>query len=440
MVLKSTSNSSHAQRVIAAIAGFLCVLTGFLASAIGQDTAVPSKSDQPKSASFQPLGAPDYAKMTGFIEHANLPLEQPEVLWKTTSEVQRNGQFVARPLTNAVVADGVLYFGDDSGGLVAYEIKSASELWTHAHGSRISATPSVDRDFVYFGSPNGVTALGRKDGQVAWHYQIEHGASEATPIPIGDRLYLSGYDGHAYCLDRKSGEVQWKHDFISDAPEDPPDFPGARARFQQILARPNGSASNGELFIQSVFDQSRVVAIDCQTGKRKWSFQAKGWIGPAPTIAGERVFVVSQDKNLYCLDLSNGKVKWQYTTPSWLASQVAVYDGQVYLPHHRSRLFQLNAETGQLIRIMEPPDEKLRDGAVYSFPIIANKTAYFACGNGWLFAFDIETGNLRWQLQPSEHSELFTNPVTDGRHIFVTSRRNLQKAGEDAIFVIGIEP
>ncbi len=390
---------------------------------------------------LQAADLPDYSKISGFVENAKLPTKPPEVLWKVISEqADENGKVTMHAVTDPVVADGILYFGDDAGNLMAVSLKNQTELWNHRHGSRISTTPSVDRDFVYFGSKSGITALRRDNGDIAWTHNIGQGANEATPIPIGESVFASGYDGKSYCLNRANGKVIWEHDFVEDAPEDQPGFPGANARMQNTAARPNGSACDGKLFIQCVFDQSRVIAVDCATGKRSWSFQAGGWIRPAPTIVGDRVYVVSQDKHLYCLDRTNGNLVWKYQTPSWLASRVAIHEGKVYLPHHQSRLYQLEAESGKLIRIMEPPDEADRKGAVYSFPIIANQTAYFACGgNGQLFAFDIESGELRWNLCPSENSELFTDPATDGRRIFVTSRPS-KKGGENAIFAIGIEP
>lgn len=400
--------------------------------------SLPLSAEDQKSGS---ASVPDYTRISGFVD-ARFPTEQPAALWKVVSETtDANGQVTAHELTDAVVADDVLYFGDDAGNFTAYSLKQGAALWTTEHGFRIATKPSVDDDFVYFGSEVGITALRRSDGVEAWTYTIEHGAGESTPIPVGRHVFASGYDGRAYCLNCKTGETVWEHDFVDDAPEDPePEFAGERARFQNIAARPNGSACDGELFIQSVFDQSRVIALDCTTGERRWTFQAKGWISPAPTIAGDRVYVASQDKHLYCLDRTTGNVVWKFKSPSWLASQAAVHEGKVYLPHHGARLYQLDADSGELLRAFEPTEEADRTGSVYSFPLIASQTVCFASGAGQLFAFDIKSGQLTWKTRPSEGSELFSSPVTDGKRIFVTSRKSDPKNGEEAIWAIGWEP
>ncbi len=279
-------------------------------------------------AALDPEPAPaDPKAVTGFIADSHLPTDRAAVLWTFKSE---------SPLSDSVVAGGRVYFSDRTGQIFALDAKDGSKVWTYKQAAETGFVPSVDDDQLYFGSDKGISAIRRSSGELIWEHPIAQGAGETTPLPVGERVFGSGYDGKAYALDRDTGEVVWEHDFVSDAPEDRPSFPGSKARFGKILARPNGSACDGHLFIQCVFDQSRVIALDCQTGEMRWEFQAEGWISPAPTIAGGRVYVVSQDQYLYCLELSSGKLLWQFKGPGWLASRVAVHDG-IVLPARTPR-------------------------------------------------------------------------------------------------------
>jgi outer membrane protein assembly factor BamB len=394
----------------------------------------------------QHLGVPDYTKITGYYENVSLPVEEPVVLWKFLSEtyVDHDGKKKMVGLGDPVVADGVVYFGDDRGRLFALKCEDGTRIWTIRHestltdGERISGTPSVDKDHVYFTSEAGVVAVKRSDGNAVWHLPIQEGAGESTPLPIGDRVYVSAYDGYTYALNRMNGEIIWKHNMVQDAPSDlaNPEFAGQRARLGDRPARPRGSASDGKIFVQSIFDQSRVIAVDCATGDRRWSFRAEGWID-YPVIANDRVFVGSQDKYLYCLNRDNGELFWKFEAPTWLASPVAVHEGRVYLPCHRGRMFQLDAMSGELLHKFEPVDEEDRDTMVYSFPVITSDTLYWAFGKGQLYAVDYSNWQLRWKLRPNEPSELFSNPATDGQRIFVTSRQDINDGGECAMLVIG---
>ena len=387
----------------------------------------PPRQEQRASSDEIPLGVPDYSKLSGSILAAKPPLENPEVLWKYAS---------VSPVTDLTVASGIVYFATEKGQVVALRASDGSSVWKHEHGSRITMEPSVDNAHVYFASEKGVTALNREFGALAWHYFMPLGAGETTPIPIDDRVFASSYDGNTYALSRDTGAVLWKHSLLADAPADQPGFDGKRARFQNILARPCGIASDGKMVVQCVFDQSRAVALDCTAGKRLWTFQTGGWVR-TPTIVEGKVFVPSQDKQLYCLDPSTGKLIWEFETPSWLGSAAALHEGVVYLPHHRGRLYRISAKSGEQLGLFEPEDVADRTGHGSSFALIANETAYFANSNGLLYAVDVNSGKLRWKFRPAGVSRSYTSPVTDGRRVFVTSGKDLDGSGEYAVLAIG---
>jgi outer membrane protein assembly factor BamB len=424
------------------VVALLLVACGRSAPAQDRELAQSKPPAGAAKAKLPVRGPPDYTKLTGALDDVALPLEKPVVLWRVVVEpdAARAARGRGISLTDVVIADGVAYFGNDLGHVYAISTKDGAQLWTHEHGARVAGVPSVDRDHVYFTSHDkGLAALQRSDGTLVWSHAIPHG-TDITPIPVGNRLFVSGYDGKAYAFDRTSGEVLWEHDFGADAPPNPKGFKGAQARFQDIVARPGGAACDGKTFVQCVFDQSRVIALDCATGKRLWTFQAAGWMSSTPTIVSDRVYVASQDDFLYCLDLGTGAVVWKFKTPGWVSTGLAVHEGIVYLPHHRGRLFRINANTGEMLRSFqspEPADEKSLHGGD---PLIANDTVYFTTNSGTLLAVDLATNKLRWLLRPSEGSRLPSSLATDGRRIFLRSSQDNDQAGESAILVIGRDP
>jgi outer membrane protein assembly factor BamB len=396
------------------------------------------------------LPEPDYTRVTGYVPNAGLPAKQPVVLWKFTNEFG---------LTDITTADGIVYFGTHDGQVIALKAADGSVAWKHSIPGRDEALkrtkedalksngpryvlsdyfrvgkPAVDKECVYFGMPTGVTAIRRDDGKFVWHRDFKYGVLESMPLPIGHRVYVSAYDGKAYSLHRPTGRVVWEHDLVEDAPSDPAGFAGKNARGLKP-ARPTGAACDGKIFVQCVFDQSRVVAIDCVSGEKRWSFQMGGYTAAAPTIVNDRVYIGSQDGKLYCLSRDSGTVMWSSAAPTWIASRVAVHAGKVYLTCHRGKLFQLDAQTGRVMLAFTVQED--RNSATYCFPIVDEHTVYFATGSGQLYAVGIETGQLAWKIRPSPHSELFTDPATDGRRIFVTSRPIIKKTGENAIIAVG---
>jgi outer membrane protein assembly factor BamB len=65
--------------------------------------------------------------------------------------------------------------------------------------------------------------------------------------------------------------------------------------------------SNGLVCFGNSVD-GKVYALDAETGREKWSFFTDGPVRFAPAIWKDRLFVGSDDGNLYCLSLADGSL------------------------------------------------------------------------------------------------------------------------------------
>jgi len=378
------------------------------------------------------------AARTGFIADLKLP-PLSAVTWRIRTEPSINGGRLNWPsITDPIVAAGVVYFGDDRGILRAVHSADGRPVWSHEEGQRINAA-TLDEDRIYFTTRAGVGAVNRADGKPAWQFDVEGGASEAGGVvwPATDTLFYGGCDGFLYALDRRTGKPNWKFSLTADAPADPPGFPGARARIGSDLARPTGVATDGVTVFQSVFDQSRVVAVDAKTGEKRWSFQARGWIHPAPTVGDRHVYVGSQDRNVYCLDKRTGEKVWSFPTNGRVESRASLADGRLYIASCDGVLYCLDAENGKPVWSYPTEAGDKGNRAIYSAPIVTADAVYFAAGEGQLYAIDRAGGKLLYKLRPSETSELFTNPATDGTRIFLTTRASFDQSGESSVIAVG---
>src|SRR5207253_1225099 len=68
----------------------------------------------------------------------------------------------------------------------------------------------------------------------------------------GECVYFGCRDGHAYCLERKNGQLRWKLSLGSP-----------------IVASPAVAPGHSVFFIAS---EGRIVCVDPQTGKADWTF------------------------------------------------------------------------------------------------------------------------------------------------------------------------
>ncbi len=70
-------------------------------------------------------------------------------------------------------------------------------------------------------------------------------------------------------------------------------------------------AAEGLVFFGSSADD-RVVALDAETGTRRWQFFTEGPVRFAPAYAKRRLYVTSDDGHLYCLNAKDGSPAWKH--------------------------------------------------------------------------------------------------------------------------------
>ncbi len=275
--------------------------------------------------------------------------------------------------------------------------------------------------------------MARSDGSLLWEHGVVSGAIESAPVPSATLVFAGGADGRVHAIDVETGKPSWEHDVLADKPPPP------SAEFDEKHALNGGSerarlrtaCTDAATLYQPIFDQSRVVAIDCATGKRRWSFQAGGWIYGEPTVTDNQVFVGSQDKMFYCLDKRTGAVVWKFATGSRIEAGCAVRNNSVFFGSCDKRFYCVGTNTGKLVWSYET------EGVIYSSPLVSDDAVYFGSFDGYLYALDIATGALVWRIAPFEDSEVDSTPCTDGARLFFTTRPRGRSQGVSALVAVG---
>jgi outer membrane protein assembly factor BamB len=90
-----------------------------------------------------------------------------------------------------------------------------------------------------------------------------------------------------------------------------------------------------------------------------WSFKTEGPVKSSAAIVGQRVFIGSDDGNVYGLNLADGRKLWSYKTAGPVESSPLVLDGKVYVGSSDAWLYALDADTGKLVWKYETGDKIL---------------------------------------------------------------------------------
>ena len=97
-------------------------------------------------------------------------------------------------------------------------------------------------------------------------------------------------------------------------------------------------------------------------------------------MAGSRVYVGSNDGNIYALDAATGIRLWNFTTGDAIWSSPAVADGVVYVGSNDDNVYALDAATSAKLW------NYTTGGHVESCPVIDNGTVYVGSDDGNIYA------------------------------------------------------
>lgn len=366
------------------------------------------------------------AEKTGFAPELKR-FARAQVIWEYDST--ENGG-----LSDAAAANGFVYFGDDRGNVFGFTAKHGKRVWHHEGSARVFFPPTSDGERLYYSTRQGVTALNASGGRLIWNVPYQGGSGKCLVLPERETVYCAGSDGWLYALNAATGDIHWKVSLVDNVPADPDGFDGNQARFENTRARPTGIASDGDTIYQSVFDQSRVVAIDANRGLIRWAYQARGWVFADAAVDERFVFFGSQDRCVYALNKKTGKLVWKQATNGRVESGIGVDAHQVYVASCDGSMYCFDKENGERHWTFATGEDGQRK-AIYSAPIVTEDTIYFAASSsGRVYAVDKFTGAPVWNFVPAPGSELFSSPSTDGTRIFVKSR-----GGKNAILAIGAD-
>ncbi|MCP3733968.1 PQQ-like beta-propeller repeat protein [Sphingomonas sp. RP10(2022)] len=198
---------------------------------------------------------------------------------------------------------GKVFATDGVGDVVAVNAADGKEVWRAKPGGPLRGAPTVANGSVYvLSQDNQIFALDQADGKVQW---AQSGTLEtqgvfgvAAPSASQGTVVAGFSSGELNAYRYENGRVLWG-DALSRT-----SITTSVSSLSDIDAAP--VIDNGRVF--AVGQGGRMVSLDLATGQRLWEQNFAGI--STPWIAGDWLFVVTDDARLICLARSNGKARW----------------------------------------------------------------------------------------------------------------------------------
>lgn len=184
----------------------------------------------------------------------------------------------------------------------------------------------------------------------------------------------------------------------------------------------------------------RILCFDAATGKELWShvYEAVYTIGykagprASVTVHGDRALAVGAMGHFHCLDVETGKVLWQRDLASELDIQMPIWGIASAPLVYQNKIIQIAGGKGQACVIAmdlqsgETVWSALDEPAGYSAPILiqqGGQDVVVCWTGGSVSGLHPQTGDVFWNipLKPRNMPINIATPVTDGKHLFVSS-------------------
>lgn len=284
-------------------------------------------------------------------------------------------------------------------------------------------------------------------------WQVEIGSGYATPLVVGERIYVftrQNDDEVLTALDGRSGMVIWRTSYPAPFTMNPataPHGPGPKstpafadnrvftlgisgkvtafdaATGKQLWQKPSPPVEplyhtgmsplvDGERVIVHVggHDNGALTAFDVATGNVQWSWNGDGPAYGSPllfNLSGTRQVVTFTQKYLVGVSAATGQLLWQrpYTTPSTTTSQTPILYKNMVIEMGRGNgvtAFVTAQRSGQWTteNIWHTDDVSMH----LSDAVAVNGTLYGLShlNSGEYFALDLDTGKVLWKSEPRQ--------------------------------------
>lgn len=362
------------------------------------------------------------------MQHVSLNEGQLSKVWST--DIGEGAQKNLPLITQPIVVDGRIFTLDTENNLSAINAKNGNKIWTRDVSNPNEDDPVIVGGIAYSKGQlyvtngyNEILLLSPQDGKIVWRKKIPS-ASRAAPTISDDRVFVTTMDNRLLALSAVDGSLLWDYSGIGSAaglvgaasPAASRDIvlPVFSSGEIYALRVENGSAAWGDNLsgIRSagglsgisdiralpVIDKgvviaisfgNRMVALDERTGNRIWQRDIGG--SEMPWIAGNYVFVVTNDSELVGMGRDTGLIRWVRPLPKFKDPEDrtgAIYWTGPVLAGNRlivagsdGGVLEINPESGEIIRSWNS------GMSINIAPVVAGDMLYLLGDNGTLTAY-----------------------------------------------------
>ena len=247
-------------------------------------------------------------------------------------------------------------------------------------------------------------------------YSLEYTAEDKGVLGRDD-VYGWGLIDAEAALARAREWPMFRHDLLHTAYSSSK-APNANASLWSFttgsIVRSSPAVIDGRVYIGS--DDNNVYCLEASSSALIWSYTTGGIVYSSPAVADGKVYVGSFDNKVYCLNATSGTPIWSYTTGNEVRTSPSIVDGKVYVGSYDNKLYCLNATSGTVIW------SYTTGGWAKSSPAVVGGRVYVGSNDYKVYCLNASDGALIWSYTTG--NQVYSSPaVVDGK-VYVGSWDN----------------
>lgn len=144
-----------------------------------------------------------------------------------------------------------------------------------------------------------------------------------------------------------------------------------------------------------------------------WSFKTEHEILSSPVIGFGKVYIGSNDGNVYALNLTDGSKVWQYDTGDNVEAPPLLVDQTIYIGSLNGDFSAINAHTGKLSWKYEIQSEIMGSANWVKMPDGEEDMILVGSYDNKMYGFGAQSGELKWTYETGYY--INGAPATDGK-------------------------
>ena len=261
--------------------------------------------------SFNTINEEVASKLSSYDDYYSMPVIDNGIIYIGSRDhnlyaldVKSGNEIWRFNTTNAIISapavdDGKVFVGSMDQHLYSIEIMTGELDWKFDTHGPITSRPLVWKDLIIIGSRNSdLYGVNRNSGNEQWVYSYWTSWVESSGVLVDDRLYIGSSDsGNIYCLNPTNGEEHWTS-FVGGSPWGNPIVSG-----DKVYSGVIGSVG------YSIDHKGAFVCLDRMSGQEQWRIdydplpeKFNYGVYSTPAISNGMIYFGSLDGLLYAVE------------------------------------------------------------------------------------------------------------------------------------------